>query len=373
MNPQLTFELNFSIFSDFFSSKKDDEEKKEKEKKQKQKKAEKPKSRGEENILKKDYNNSSKTSYTEDESKTINKKEEKKESQKSIKKEEIIIKEENIEQKNIIKEGKEDIKVEDLKEKDIKKEDIKSEIKEEVKNVIKEEKTEKKGGKKKKNKKEKKQKDDLLTFLVYYIKNIYLFRKKVKNLVKKHKENYAIISSVNKGNISMNIRMNEDQIKKVKFVHEPILNENYFYIPRKLYKKKNLLKFSLVNKKNESIIDPKFNTEYDEGEFINVINLKKIKDKEEENEEEFQAFLETYYTLKPSLSKETEERNKLSLGVVRIKKKHRTMDNKGGLHFGINKIPSNSILKQRPTKRIVSNKKISFSEINETIPYKKDD
>ena len=121
----------------------------------------------------------------------------------------------------------------------------------------------------------------------------------------------------------------------------------------------------------QSIIDPKFNTEYDCGEFINVINLKKIKDKEEEREEAFQSFLETYYTLKPQQSKE--ERNKLSLGVIRPKKKHKTMDNKGGLHFGISKVPSNSILKQRPILRVASNKKITFSDKNETLSYKKND
>ena len=105
----------------------------------------------------------------------------------------------------------------------------------------------------------------------------------------------------------------EQEIKKITPVHEPILNGNIFYIPRKSYKKKNLVKFSFVNKKNESIIDPKFNTEYDCGEFINVINLKKIKDKEEEREEEFQTFLESYYTLKPGLSKENSEAKKLEL------------------------------------------------------------
>ena len=169
----------------------------------------------------------------------------------------------------------------------------------------------------------------------------------------------------------MNIIVNEEEIKKVKSTYEPILNENMFYIPRKAFKKKNLLKFSFANNKNESIIDPKFNTEYDSGEFINVINLKKIKDKEEEREEEFQTFLESYYTLKPAVNKETQ---KISLGVVRVKKRHKTMDSQnGGFSFGMHKVPSNSILKQRPIKRVTSNKKITFSEINETIAYKKDE
>ena len=172
----------------------------------------------------------------------------------------------------------------------------------------------------------------------------------------------------------MNIIINEEQTKKLESIYEPILDQNIFYLPRKLYKKKHLVKFSFVNQRNESIIDPKFNTEYDCGDFINVINLKKIKDKEEEREEDFQTFLEKYYTIKPGCNKENIIANKISLGDVRVKKKHRTMDiKKGGLIFGIGKIHSSSILRKRPIIRVTSNKKISFSEKNETLSYIKDE
>ena len=351
MNPQLTFDLNFSFFKSIFSSNNEEEERKKKEikdRKEKEKKIEKLKTDEKKNISKKDSTKSSETAYTEEESNNISKK---------AGKIETKTKEEKNEEKNIINFQKEENK------------------KEEEKNIIKEEIKKDKITKRKKNKnkKEKKSKDELLNFLVYYIKNIFLFKKRVKNVIKRHKENFAIISSLNKNHLSMNIKINEEKINKVKPIYESVLKENIFYISRKMYKKKNLLKFSFVNKKNESILDPKFNTEYDEGEFINVINLKKIKDKEEENEEDFQSFLESYYTMKPSLSKEVVEQNKLSLGVVRVKKKHKTMDAKGGLNLGIHKFQSNSILKQRPIKRITSNKKISFSDKNETIAYKKDD
>ena len=333
MNPVLVADLGFSFFSNFFSSNDKKEEKKTKKPKEKSKSLDKAK------ISQKDSYKSSESTYTEEESSTKKNKEEKKEEKNEI-----------------------------IEEKYNNKEDIKEEI------IGKKEEKRRKSIKKKKGKKVKKTKDELLQFLVNYIKNVYIFRKKVKILVKKHKDNFAIISSVNKNNLSMHIKVNEEEIKKIKYVHEPILNENIFYIPRKSYKKKNLVKFSFVNKKNESIIDPKFNTEYDCGEFINVINLKKIKDKEEEREEEFQTFLESYYTLKPGLSKENSEAKKLSLEIVRVKKKHRTMDNqKGGLVFGLGKNPLGSILKQRPIKRVTSNKKITFSEKNETISYKKDD
>ena len=333
MNPVLVADLGFSFFSNFFSSNDKKEEKKTKKPKEKSKSLDKAK------ISQKDSYKSSESTYTEEESSTKKNKEEKKEEKNEI-----------------------------IEEKYNNKEDIKEDI------IGKKEEKRRKSIKKKKGKKVKKTKDELLQFLVNYIKNVYIFRKKVKILVKKHKDNFAIISSVNKNNLSMHIKVNEEEIKKIKYVHEPILNENIFYIPRKSYKKKNLVKFSFVNKKNESIIDPKFNTEYDCGEFINVINLKKIKDKEEEREEEFQTFLESYYTLKPGLSKENSEAKKLSLEIVRVKKKHRTMDNqKGGLVFGMGKNPLGSILKQRPIKRVTSNKKISLSDKNETLSYKKDD
>ena len=332
MNPILVTDLGFSFFSNIFSSNDKKEEKKTKKPKEKSKSLDKEKN------SQKDSYKSSESTYTEEENSTKKNEEEKKE------------------EKNEIRQ-----------EKDDNKEDIKEEL------IEKKEEKRRKSIKKKKCKKIKKTKDELLQFLVNYIKNVYIFKKKVKILVKKHKDNFVIISSVNKNNLSMHIKVNEEEIKKVKYINEPILNENIFYIPRKLYKKKNLVKFSFVNKKNESIIDPKFNTEYDCGEFINVINLKKIKDKEEEREEEFQTFLESYYTLKPGLTKEILETKKLSLGIVRVKKKHRTMDNHKGLVFGMSKNSLGSILKQRPIKRVTSNKKITFSEKNETISYKKDD
>ena len=248
------------------------------------------------------------------------------------------------------------------------------------KNIIKKEEKKIKKKENHKNQKENekkegdKKKEEVLNYLVNYIKKVYLFKKQVKKLLQRQKENYCIISSINSNDLNMEIYLSEDKTQKVKYTYEPILQQNIFYIPKKILKKKNLLKFSFLNKKKESIIDPKFNTEYDCGEFINVINLKKIKDKEEEREEDFQTFLESYYTLRQSIGKQSSDINKLKLEKIRIKKRHKTMDNKKGLLFGVNKIGSNSILKQRGEHRkVTSNKKISFSDKNETIEYKKDE
>ena len=343
-------DIDFSFIKNIFGF--NDEEKEKKEKQEKQEKENKRKLKDNKQTTEKN-----KEIYKTDSDKNIN-------NRKNIPKE-------NIEEK-IEKQINSD-KIEDKKEEDKNENKNITNIQEDSKKKKKENNKKLKGSKKKEGKKTK---EELMNFLVSYIKNIYLFKKCVKKLIQKRKDNYSIVSSINNVELNMEIYLSEDKSQKVKYTYEPILNERIFYIPKKILKKKNLLKFSFLNKKKESIIDPKFNTEYDCGEFINVINLKKIKDKEEEREEEFQTFLESYYTLKQSLSKGNTDIKNYKLEAIRTKKKHRTMEgHKGGLVFGVGgKIASNSILKQRGEKRrVTSNKKISFSDKNETISYKKEE
>ena len=335
MNPMLFMDFDFSFFTGLFGSKEDEDKEEKKEKEDKEQK------------------NNKKTS----------KKETTKEKAKEKEKEEKKIEENNENKININKkeEKKEINKIEENTNKNQEKKEIKKESHKNQKDNV------KKLGLNKR--------DEILKFLVNYIKNVYLYRKQVKKLIQRQKDNYSIISSINSKDLSMEIYLSEDNTQKVKYTYEPILQQNIFYIPKSNFKKKNLLKFSFLNKKKESIIDPKFNTEYDCGEFINVINLKKIKDKEEEKEEDFQTFLESYYTLRQSMSKQSFDKNKLKLETIRVKKRHKTMDShKKGLVFGGNKLASSSILKQRREhRRVTSNKKISFSDKNETLSYKKDD
>ena len=333
MNPMLFMDFDFSFFTGLFGSKEDEDKEEKKEKEDKEQK------------------NNKKTSKKETTKEKAKEKEEKK------------IEENNENKININKkeEKKEINKIEENTNKNQEKKEIKKESHKNQKD------NEKKLGLNKR--------DEILKFLVNYIKNVYLYRKQVKKLIQRQKDNYSIISSINSKDLSMEIYLSEDNTQKVKYTYEPILQQNIFYIPKSNFKKKNLLKFSFLNKKKESIIDPKFNTEYDCGEFINVINLKKIKDKEEEKEEDFQTFLESYYTLRQSMSKQSFDKNKLKLETIRVKKRHKTMDShKKGLVFGGNKLASSSILKQRGEhRRVTSNKKISFSDKNETLSYKKDD
>lgn len=207
----------------------------------------------------------------------------------------------------------------------------------------------------------------LLTKLCKRIK-LFLFRKKVKELIKIRKETFPIVCTVNNVALSLHIILDEETIKKYKLVNEPILNQNIAYVPRKILKKKNLLKFTFINSKNEVVIDPKYNTEYVDDNFINVLNLKKLKDKEEENQENFQNFLESYYNDKFS-NKNIANINiekKYSSDGIRGIRKHKTMDNRGVKRNTKRSKTEKclaSILKERPKERVVSNKKISFGDV----------
>ena len=203
---------------------------------------------------------------------------------------------------------------------------------------------------------------------------IYTFKKEVKDLVKKHKQNYAIYSTLKEKNLKLVAFFSDNETKEYPVIYEQILNENIAYVNRDDFKKRLLLKCHFVNEKNESIIDPKYNNEFNDGLFLNVINLKKIKDKEEEREDDFQTFLETYFTSSNKLSKEMNDYF-FKTNDVKIKRnKKRTLTATTGLK--LKKIGRNnsdntvsSILKERPKNRIPSDKKITFGGVKKLEYY----
>ena len=70
--------------------------------------------------------------------------------------------------------------------------------------------------------------------------------------------------------------------------------QNIVLLPRKKYRNKKKLKFNFVNSKNEIFIEPQYKTENDEGSFVNVIDLREIKEQEYKNYEDFQNFLKNF-------------------------------------------------------------------------------
>ena len=82
------------------------------------------------------------------------------------------------------------------------------------------------------------------------------------------------------------------------------------FLPRKVYRNKKQLKFIFVNLKKEIFFEPLYKTEYEDGAFINVLDLQEIKEKENNDEENFQNFLKNYYTNKNNNIKDNVKDNK---------------------------------------------------------------
>lgn len=202
----------------------------------------------------------------------------------------------------------------------------------------------------------------------------HLFRKQVKSRIEKHKKNYVIYSTLKEPNLKLVAFFPENETKEYPVIFDPILQDNIAYVSRDDFVKRLLLKCHFVNQKNESIIDPKYNNEFNDGLFLNVINLKKIKEKEEEREDDFQTFLETYFTSGNKLSKEMNDYFFKSNDIKLKRHKKRTLTATSGLKLK-KFIKANSdnhifsILKERPKNRLPSDKKISFGEVKKLEYY----
>jgi len=211
--------------------------------------------------------------------------------------------------------------------------------------------------------------------LIISIFKIFIFRKKIKSLISLHKKNYVIQTTLKEDGLKLVAFFPEDETKEYPVIFEPILEQNVAYVLKDDFKKRLLLKCYFLNKNNESIIDPKYNNEFNDGLFLNVINLKKIKEKEEEREDDFQTFLETYFTSNNKFSKEMNDYFFSSSQNIRKRTKKRTLTGStplqlkqlGGKINSSNHLPS--ILKGRPNKRVPSNKKISFGNVKKLEYY----
>ena len=233
----------------------------------------------------------------------------------------------------------------------------------------------------------------------------YLYRKKVKNLIQMQKDNYMIVCTANIPNLYLNIIRNK-KVKQYKLIYEPILKLNVAFLPRKVYRNKKQLKFIFANLKKEIFFEPLYKTEYEDGAFINVLDLQEIKEKESNDEENFENFLKNYYKNKNNKdNKDKKDNEDNGLQKIKVNKKESIkkeedkkennisvlLDNKitvnkkvkSGNHLKVNKkvkkvrtstslkmknknnsdISLNSILKERSTQRVKNERKISFGSV----------
>jgi len=204
----------------------------------------------------------------------------------------------------------------------------------------------------------------------------FLYRKRVKSLIEKNKEYYIITCSANIPKLFINI-INSKKPKQYKLIYEPILKQNVVFLPRKKYRNKKKLKFNFVNSKNEIFIEPKYKTENNDGSFINVIDLRELKEKEYKNDEDFEIFLKELRAKKKenniineinemneSKKEETSEENKTNEDstkkIENLNDKNEFDDIKKNSLTDKKPIYSNDYLKYKKIKK----RKLLFSSLN---------
>ena len=182
----------------------------------------------------------------------------------------------------------------------------------------------------------------------------FLYRKKVKNLIKKIKSNYIIQSSAFFPDLFLEV-ISAKKNRRYKLVYEPILKQNVVFLPKKINRNKRKLKFVIKNIKDEIFIEPLYQIEYKNGSIFNILDLQQIDDKEYEKEKDFKIFMnENFRTNK----KESNEPNAItkSKSDYEVTNKDKIKDK-----ISLPKIPS--ILKKKPKNRIKNGRKISFGNV----------
>ena len=186
----------------------------------------------------------------------------------------------------------------------------------------------------------------------------FLYRNKVKNLIRKIKSNYIIQSSAIFPNLFLEV-ISSKKNKRYKLVYEPILKQNVVFLPKKSYRNKRKLKFVIKNIKDEIFIEPIYKIEYKDSTIYNILDLQKIDEKEYEDEKNFKIFLSEYI----KNNKKEREEDHASIRGKMDKKVENTNKNKDKIKEKIIGTKVISILKKKTIKRIKTGRKISFGSV----------
>ena len=190
----------------------------------------------------------------------------------------------------------------------------------------------------------------------------FIFRKKVRNLIKKVKSNYMIQSTALFPNLYLKV-INTKKSKRYKLVYDPILKQNVAFIPKKSNRNKKKLKFVIENRKNEIFIEPIYQIECKDSSIFNILDLQKIEEKEYEDERNFNLFLNEY--LRDRKEESEEESSVSSLGKLdgKVKYDKHELKNKHKIKDKTLSPKATSILKKKSDKRIKTGRKISFGSV----------
>ena len=193
---------------------------------------------------------------------------------------------------------------------------------------------------------------------------VMLYQSQVKRIFTLKDKCYSIISSITDKNLQLKLYLYNGKIYTTQFKYCAIQKANVAYVPRNEIVGL-LAKAHFVNENGQVIVDPKFANCFEHNQFYNKINFRQIMQKEKDEKEERERVVKEMMFEKKSIGG---MKMSTSMGDLKLANNGKKSLSKYGKNFSsMTDLKLNNslkgILKQRPTKRVGSNRKISFGSV----------
>ena len=189
------------------------------------------------------------------------------------------------------------------------------------------------------------------------------YQSQVKHIFALKEKCYSIVSSISDRNLKLKLYLYNGKIYTTQFKYCTIQKANVAYVPRNEIVGL-LAKAHFITENGQVIVDPKFANCFEDNQFYNKINFRHIMQKEKEEKEERERVVKVMCCRKNNMGlgmKMSTSMGNLSLaGKKSLSKYGKNFSSMTDLNL-TNSLKG--ILKQRPAKRIGSNKRISFGSV----------
>ena len=193
---------------------------------------------------------------------------------------------------------------------------------------------------------------------------VMLYQAQVKRIFTLKEKCYSIVSSITDRNLQLKLYLYNGKMYTTQFKYCAIKKANVAYVPRNEIVGL-LAKAHFVNENGQVIVDPKFANCFEHNQFYNKINFRQIMQKEKDEKEERERVVKVMMCSKKIMGGGM--KMSTSMGDLSLANGKKSLSKYGKNFSSMSDLKlTNSlkgILKQRPTKRVGSNRKISFGSV----------
>lgn len=193
---------------------------------------------------------------------------------------------------------------------------------------------------------------------------VMLYQSQVKRIFTLKEKCYSIVSSITDRNLTLKLYLYNGKVYTTQFKYCAIQKANVAYVPRNEIVGL-LAKAHFVNENGLVIVDPKFANCFEHNQFYNKINFRQIMQKEKDEKEERERAVKAIMCSKKIIGGGM--KMSTSMGDLSLATGKKSLSKYGKNFSSMTDLKLNNslkgILKQRPTKRVGSDRKISFGSV----------